>query len=237
MIAKIISIALIIFLLFRLLFSLKNKWGLSVKIKRHLAYILPIAELFVWIGYLIWAVRLIYLSQNYFTLAAVGIVLLVLCIPLYLLLRDFIVGNVLKMQNKVNEGVFIEIEEIKGRIKRAGYFRLDIEDNRGNINSIPYNHIRSKIISQYGINQNLAKVVLRFTFPDTTKVNYIVPLLKRQILNTPWAAVSQDPIVEKTKTENGKLIIEVGTYTLDKSYGENIKNCVDKQFSLSYYQK
>ncbi len=228
MIPKIIIVALIIFLSFRLVFFIKNRVIIPLKVKAHLAYILPIGELFIWLGFLIWTFRLIYQSQNHFTLIAVGVVLLVLSIPQYVLLTDFIVGNVLKMQNKVNEGVFIEIDEIKGRIKRAGYLRLDIEDNRGNINSIPYNNIRSKIISRSGSNPNLTKVVLRFTFPDTTKINYISPILKQQVLNTPWTAVSQAPIIEKTKTENGRLIVEVGVYTMDKLYGENIKNSVDK---------
>ncbi len=226
MIAKILIVALMIFIAFRLVFFVKNRVGISIKIKRHLAYMLPFVELFIWLGFVIWAARLIYLAQNYFTLIAAGSILLILSIPLYAILRDFVVGNILKIQNKVSEGVFIEIEEIKGRIKRAGYLRLDIEDDRGNINSIPYNNIRSKIISQNSTNQNLAKVVLRFSFPETTKVNYITPILKRQILNTPWAAVSQTPIIEKTISENGQLIIEVGAYTLDKLYGENIKNSV-----------
>lgn len=189
---------------------------------------LPIVELFMWLGFVIWAARLIYLAQNYFTLIAVGTVILTLSLPLYTTLRDFVVGNILKIQNKVSEGVFIEIEEIRGRIKRAGYLRLDVEDDRGNINSIPYNKIRSKVISQNSTNQNLAKVLLHFSFPETTKVNHITPILKRQILNTPWVAVSQTPIIEKAINENGQLIVEVGAYTLDKSYGENIKNSVDK---------
>lgn len=192
---------------------------------------LPIVELFIWLGFVIWAARLIYLAQNYFTLIAVGTVILTLSLPLYTTLRDFVVGNILKIQNKVSEGVFIEIEEIRGRIKRAGYLRLDVEDDRGNINSIPYNKIRSKVISQNSTNQNLAKVLLRFSFPETTKVNHITPILKRQILNTPWVAVSQTPIIEKAINENGQLIVEVGAYTLDKSYGENIKNSVDKLWS------
>ena len=228
MIVKIFIVALMIFVAFRLVFFVKNRVDISVQVKRHLAYMLPIAELFIWVGFIIWAARLIYLSQNYFTLIAVSVVILIMSIPLYVILRDFVVGNILKIQNKVSEGVFVEIEEIKGRIKRAGYLRLELEDDRGNINSIPYNNIRSKIISQNSINQNLAKVVLRFSFPENTKVNYITPILKRQILNTSWAAVSQAPIIEKTKIENGKLIIEVGAYTLDRSYGENIQNSVDK---------
>ena len=228
MIVKIFIVALMIFVAFRLVFFVKNRVDISVKIKRHLAYMLPIAELFIWLGFMIWAARLIYLAQNYFTLIAVSVFTLILSIPLYVILRDFVVGNILKIQNKVSEGVFIEIEEIKGRIKKAGYLRLDLEDEHGNINSIPYNNIRSKIISQNSINQNLAKVLLRFSFPENTKVNYITPILIRQILNTPWAAVSQTPIIEKAINENGQLIIEVGAYALDKSYGENIQNSIDK---------
>lgn len=215
-------------MVFRSLFFLKSKVQIAESIKGYLAYMLPIAELLVWIVFLVWIFHWIYRLQNYFVLVAVAVVVLLFSMPLHVLLRDFVMGTILKIQNKINEGLFIEIDEIKGRIKRAGLLRLDIEDDRGNINSIPYNHIRSKIISQPGSNQKLAKVLLQFSFPENTQVNYITPILIQQILNTPWTAVSQAPIIEKAKKENGQLIVEVGVYTLDKSYGENIKNSVDK---------
>lgn len=228
MIPKIIIVALILFFAFRIVFLIKNRAPISAKLQAHLSYVLPITEMFVWIALLIWTFRMIYITQNYFILIALVLVLLVLVMLTYTMLSDFVSGNILKMQNKVREGAFIEVDELKGRIRKVGLLRLDIEDKRGNISSIPYSNIRSKTILQSGSNQNLVKVVLRFAFPDTMKVNYITPILKRQLLNTPWVAVSQAPSIENTSIENGRLWIEVGVYTLDKTYGENIKNSVDK---------
>lgn len=227
MLTKIFIVAFTLLGGFRILHFAKNRIHSSIGLKHHLSYILPSLELFSWIVFFIWVARLIYKSGNYFTIISIGVVLVLLSVPLFILLRDFIFGIFLKFQNKVNEGSFIEIEEIKGQIKKAGYLRLDIEDNHGNLNSITYNSIRSKIISHYGMNPHLEKVVLEFSFPDTIKLNQIIPWLKIQVMNTPWVAVSQAPIIEDVKTENSKLKIKVGAYTLNKSYVENIKNLVE----------
>ncbi|WP_027473787.1 mechanosensitive ion channel domain-containing protein [Saccharicrinis fermentans] len=221
--------ASLVFLGYRILFYLKNKLNISHRFKYQLDYVLSFTELFFWIGFIVWVTKHVYESRNYFILISIGVTICIFAVPLFLVLRDFISGAFLKVQNKVNIGCFIEIDEMKGQIKKAGHLRLDIEDAHGNIHSIPYYNIRSKTILQHSSNQHLDKVILKFSFPETITTDLLIPHLKKQILNTPWVSVSQSPVINKVSHKNNRLNIEVGVYTLNKSYADSIHNMVTAQ--------
>nr|WP_324292768.1 mechanosensitive ion channel domain-containing protein [uncultured Carboxylicivirga sp.] len=167
------------------------------------------------------------MSKNYYVLTSVSILFLLIAVPFFFLIRDFVSGLFLKLQNKLFEGMSIEIEDVKGVVKKNGIFRLDIEDKYGNINSVSYYKIRSKIITRPKVSYNLEKTTLEFIFQEASNTNRILAELKRQLMNIPWVAVRQPPLIENTRVENGKFIVEIGVYMLDKSYAENIKHSVE----------
>jgi len=224
-------IAVFIFSGFRVLSYIISKVRWPLKKKANASYILPLVELFAWITYILLLAKNIYDSRNYFALIALAIVFVLIAFPLYTLIKDFATGIFLKMQNKIIEGTYINIEDIKGTVKKAGHLRIDIEDNHGNINSIPYHNIRSRTISRPGSNQNLEKVTIEFVFQETRTTNEIINQLQKEVMNTPWVAVSQPAIIESTRFEDGNLIVEVGAFVLHKSYAENIKSMVISNFN------
>jgi len=231
MIIKFFIAASLVFLGYRLLFYIKSKLHISNRFKFQLDYVLSLTELFFWVGFIVWVIKHVYESGNYFILISIGVTLCIFAVPLFLVLRDFISGAFLKAQNKVSTGRFIEIDELKGQIKKAGHLRLDIEDTHGNIHSIPYFNVRSKTILQHSSNPHLDKVVLKFMFPPSMTADQLIPSLKKQIMSTPWVAVSQSPVINKVSHKNNRLSIEVGVYTLDKSYADSIKKMVTAQLT------
>lgn len=228
MITTSIIIALALFFAFRVIYLVKNKLPISEKSKQIFSYMLPVFELLLWVSFVLWISWKIYISKNYFALISIGIVFVLFFVPITILIRDFISGVILKLQNKINEGNYIEIEDIKGNIKNAGHFRIDIKDNQGNIGSIPYYTIRSKIIKKQSDNLFLEKIHLTIEVTGEKRVNEVIPEVKRKILNTPWVAVSQEPIVEEVKPENGHTKITFGIYTLNKLFEENIREVLEE---------
>ncbi len=231
MIAKFLFIAVLVFACFRFINFISERIKVPSIQKTKFLHIIPVFELLMWMAYLLWIVKAIYDSRNYFALISIGVVFALVAFPLFMLIRDYITGIILKLQNRIVEGSYIELEETKGIVKKAGHLRMDIEDNHGNICSITYHLVYGKRISKTSTNQYLEKVTLEFEFPETTKVNHLTSLLKRAVMNSSWVAVSQPPIIENTKTMNGKLLVEVGAYVLDKAYAENVKASVISYFS------
>jgi hypothetical protein len=62
--------------------------------------------------------------------------------------------------------------------------------------------------------------------------NELISDLKKQLLSTPWVAVSQPIIIEQIKEKGNLLKVKVGVFTLNKKYEENIKGMVDKNFTF-----
>ncbi len=227
MVIRLLISAIVVFIAFRIIHFINRHVKSSFKIKNHLNELIPLVESFAWMAFVLWVVKVIYDSKNYYALISISTVFLLLSVPLFYLLRDFVTSVFLKLQNKITEGTYIEIEEIKGIVKEAGHFRMDIEDYHGNISSVSYYKIRSKIISKPGANHNLEKATIEFRFADTIKVNELIDKLKKAVLNTPWVAVSQSPIIESTKHEHEKIIIELGIFMLDKAYIEDVRIAIN----------
>ncbi|NJM15782.1 MAG: mechanosensitive ion channel [Bacteroidales bacterium] len=193
MVTRFFAFATVVFIVFRILNAVKYKLPVSQKIKEYVNNLLPVAELMVWVALVVWVAWKVYGTGNYFALVSIAILFLLSVVPVTFLLRDFVAGFYLRMQNKINTGSYVETEGIKGEIKRAGPVSLDIIDSQGNICSVGYYKIRSKVIKKQGDNQHLEKIQLVFAFDGHKKANEIVPVLQAQVMSTPWVAVSQKP--------------------------------------------
>lgn len=227
---KIIIYGTGILLLFRILSFLNKILPLSRKVKHFSGYLLPIIELASWLGFVIWFLRYIYEAEAFTTLIILGVVIVMLIAPVWFLLRDFLHGMFLKIQRKIEIGSRIEIGELKGVIVKTDYFTFDIKIKNGDIDTIPYNKIRSEIITKNAANIHLEKQLITFNIPGNQDVKKILPQLKTTLINAPWVAVSQEPIINNIRSEANISVVEVIVYILKKEYAEKITEYVKKNF-------
>jgi len=215
---------------FRFLNYIQKIIPYAKSIKHHIAYLVPILELVVWIVYAMWCLEAMYRIENYSGLIMISFILVLFAIPARFLMRDFLNGIFLKVQRKIDVGDYIQLEGIEGKIKHAGHFRLEIQTQQGDIRAIPYGLIGLGIISKPGNNLNLNKRLLVFRLPDSFNIEMLLPELEKALMNTPWVAVSQPPIIETVTHENGEHIIEVLVFTLKKEHSDKISKMVEKNF-------
>jgi len=220
-----------ILLLFRILSYLNKILPFTKKFKHYSGFLLPIFELASWLGYAIWCLRHIYEAEAYTTLIILGILIVLLFAPAWFLIRDFLHGMLLKIQRKIEIDTKIEIGDLKGVIVKTDYFTFDIKTGDGNIDTIPYNKIRSEIITKNAANIHLEKQLLSFKIPAKNNINKTIPELKNILVNAPWVAASQEPIIKvfSSKTENYK--VEAIVYVLKKEHTEKIVDYVNKNFN------
>jgi len=234
MILRIFISILMLLVVFRLIYFIHKKFVYRKSIKHHFGYLIPLAELFAWIGLILWITNYIYQSQNYLGLIILAVLFVLLVVPVFFLIRDFIFGIYLKIQRKVDKGDCIIFEDIEGEILKAGHFSMEIRDLDGDISTIPYNRIKAKILSKHGVNPNLKKQKLTFRFSDSLETSKLIPELEKNILNTPWVAPSQKLLIQYIKSDGGEHVINVILYTLKNEYAENIRKMVEKSFKLAY---
>jgi hypothetical protein len=230
---KIFTIGILLFAGFRLLVLIARKITFSKKIRHHLNYILSILELIVWFSFLTWVIKLVYESKDRYILVFAAVAFILLLVPAFILLRDFIFGVFLKAQNKVVEGTFIDLGDMKGEIVKAGQFFLNIEEKPGNIKSLGYYKVHSRVISISGDKHQLERLVLEFNFPVSNRINELIERLNYQLLNTPWIAASKAPVVESINTEGKITVIRMAVFVINISYRENIMEMVNQKLALA----
>jgi len=146
------------------------------------------------------------------------------------LIRDLLFGIFLKAQNKIPLGAVIEIDDNKGKIAKTGNFFLNLQDAHGSIKTYSYYKLNSKVISSLGDHRELEKLEMVFTLVQKGNINELISKLEKQLLSTPWVAVSQPIIIEQLKRKDDLLSLKVGLFALSKKYEENIKEMVEKNF-------
>jgi hypothetical protein len=228
---RIFTIGILLFAGFRLLVFMVRKVSFSKRIRHHLNYILSILELIVWFAFLTWVVKLVYESKDRYILVFVAVAFILLLVPAFILLRDFVFGVFLKAQNKVIEGAFIDLGDIKGEIVKAGQFFLNIEEKPGNIKSLGYYKVNSRVISLSGDKHQLERLVLEFNFPVENKISELVEKLNYQLLNSPWIAASKAPIVESIDSEGERTVIRMAVFVINISYKESIMEMVNQNLA------
>jgi hypothetical protein len=227
---RILIFATGILLMFRALAYLNRLLPFSKKVKHYTGYLLPVVELVSWTGFAIWCLHFIYEAEAYTVLIGLGVLIVLLLTPTWFLVRDFLYGLFLKIQRKIEPDSKIEIGKLKGVIVKTEYFTFDILNKDGSIITIPYNKIRSEIITKNAANIHLEKQFLHFKIPPGKDANKMLPQLKNTLINSPWVATSHEPIINKIITENNQTEVEVIVYMLKKEHTEKITEYVQKNF-------
>jgi len=227
---KIITLGIALLILYRIVSFLNKRLPISGETRHYLTVILPIAELLTWLGFAVWCIRIMYESEAYAMLITISIIIILMIIPSWFLIRDLIYGILLVIQRKIELNTRIEIGEISGKVVKVGYFTFEIKSKDGNIETIPYSKIQSQVITNSSENINLEKQLVSFTIPSTKNMDETVDRLKLILLNSPWVAASQQPIIKNARHENDSHIIEVFIYSLKKDYIEKIRDYVATSF-------
>lgn len=227
---EIILVGLGVLLIFRILSYLKKILPFSKKTKHFTGFILPVVELISWFGFLLWCLNLIYKADSYSALFVFVILIALLFAPAWFFVRDFLHGLQLKIQRKIEPDSKLEIGNLKGVVLKTDYFTFDIKTGDGNIHTIPYNKIRTEIISKTASNIHLQKYCLSFQIQSKQDINQIITGLKLTLINAPWTAASQEPVVNITSSETNNYLLETVIYILKKEHAERIEEYVKQNF-------
>ena len=219
-----------ILLFFRIMSYLNRILPFSKKVKHYTSMVLPAIELISWTGFLIWCMQHLYNLQDYITIIILGVFIVLLIVPAGFLIRDYLHGTLLQLQHKIKTDERIEIGELKGIITKTDHFTFDIKTDSGEIKTIPYNKIRSDIISKNAANINLEKQVISFDIPSNRSIGKIIPQLKTTLMNSPWMAASQEPVIKIISAESENYLVEAIVYVIKKEHAERIAEYVRNNF-------
>lgn len=227
---KLVLYGIVLLLFFRAVSFAVKRLSFQPALLRTLTLMLPVAELLAWLGFLVWGIREITETESnavLYAFAAAGAVVLVAA---WFLIREFIYGLSLVIQGKLETGAPVKIEQLTGKITRIGHFSFDLITDDGSIETIPYSRVKSEIISRPGQNVHLEKAYIRFAAPVNQNIEQVTEGLKKTLLNAPWVAASQQPIIKNISTGENAHVFEVVVYLPEKALAGKVKAYVERNF-------
>lgn len=206
---------------------------LKRKVRVYGSNLLPVAELLSWMAWLIWSVSKLYAAYKVSALLTIGVILIILVIPMWFLLRDFLYGIVLKLQGRVDKGTSIESGNLRGMVLKAGHLNFTMRTREGNIADIPYSRVMLKVIQRQGTNINLQLRSLILDIPGFSEEEELTESLSKILVNAPWVAASTLPVVRSVIKHEDFMRAEIGVQVLAKSHLNKIKDYVLNELNLS----
>jgi hypothetical protein len=189
----------------------------------------PVAGLAVALGYLGFAVRVLFrdasgrpLGELTLVSLLLGLLLVAVVIVSWESTRNFFSGVVLKAGGSVQMGDLVRIGEVHGRVMRLGHRALVIETADGAEAVLPYAEVTRGLVQRTKVIHGAALHAFNLPRPRGTAL----PELKRKIVDTAlrchWSSPVREPKVEVV--DDGSL--EVTVFALHQDYGPDIEAAV-----------
>lgn len=184
-------------------------------------------------AWLIWSVSKLYNEYKISALLTIGVITIVLVIPMWYLLRDFLYGIVLKLQGRVDKGTAIETGNLKGVVLKSGYLNFTMKTRDGNIADIPYSKVMLKVMQRQDTNVNLQLRQLSMDLPVEIGEDELREKLFTALRNAPWVAASTLPVIKSIVKHHHFIRAEVGVHVLAKSHLCKIKDYVFAEMGVN----
>lgn len=223
---ELIVYAIILFAALRISVWLIKILPVRKAIKKRLLRVFPIIEFFLWIGFVIWVVSNLLQDTFIFKPIILSLLLIGILLLAWFVLKDFIAGLVLKTQIDIKIGDKIKIAESDGIITDIGYLALQIESESGEIELIPYSHVKSRKLIKPNPNTFFVKELIRLDVAKTMQINELTEKIRRIILNSPYSAVTKQPVFNKIDERNDDFHLEIYVFVLNKNHAKLLKEKV-----------
>jgi hypothetical protein len=229
----IIFSALLIMVFFRLFKYLLQFMHLTREKSNLVIQYLPLTELIVWTLYLSWAIHYLYVRGFLVTLAPLIIFAVIILYLAWYALKDIIAGIVFKTVNEVNLHDFISVAGISGKITAMKHTSLEIEDNSGQIISIPYSRITGNLLMRHFPSQSILSHNFRFRtsyrdLPDG--VFDLMENLRLTILSFPWSSQKKPPKIVIEEENSKDILFNITVFSLEESYFTRMEKFLEKEF-------
>lgn len=217
------------FFIFRLCYVLIPILVRKQSLKDFLLKLAPFAEGISWLLFSVWSIR--YTIESSET-ASVGIAILLFVVFIcfvWFVLRDFIGGILLRMENAIALNERLHIKGVKGWVSKIGYLSLELVNDEGQTVRIPFRTVQGNI----RLKDNPAKRIKAHQFelmlPKVEEIDTLIEQQKILLHAAPWSSVTKSPEIRFQAESSNYYHFNVVIYTLQVAYFQKIKNYLLKK--------
>lgn len=233
MILKFLIIGVCLFFSFRFSNRIIKRIPVRKKLRETIIYIFPIAELVLWIFFLIWAVHALFEGKFFYPALIISLIILLLILIGWFVIKDFIAGMIIKTGAEMKVNDIIKIADLSGKVLNLGYLSFVIENEEGERITIPYSKISGQKIIKPNPSNILKKFKISLTLPKTDSLPVIKEKIRRIVLNAPWTSITKPPVFNMIADNGHNLKFEIAFYALSETHAAYVDEYVKKAFSVT----
>jgi small-conductance mechanosensitive channel len=194
---------------------------------------LPFAELVAWSIYLIWAIQ--YLAVRSYLVTVFPLMIFVIII-LYLAwygLKDIIAGIVFNASYSLQINDQIIVMGISGKVMAILHTRIELEDNSGQIISIPYSKLAGDVVFRNYPSQSNLSYHFKLEIPAPGSPGDIFEVMEKiriTLLALPWTSQKKPPKIAIEEENNESVLLGITIFSIDESYFPRIEKVLENEF-------
>ncbi|TVQ91855.1 MAG: hypothetical protein EA393_04285, partial [Bacteroidetes bacterium] len=227
-----LMVGAIIFVFFRLFKYLMQFIRLPLQQVDFFNKYLPLAELIIWILFLLWSIQYLGSRGQIITLVPLLVFIILILYLAWYSMKDITAGVIFKTGKTHHINDHISVSGITGKITAMGLRNLEIEDYSGQIVTIPY----SKIVGNIMLKSYPSQSLLSHNFQMKIAVNENIDIfqtienMRTSILTLPWSSQKKEPkIIVETETDDF-FTLSITIFSLDESYFKKTEKYLQEQY-------
>lgn len=187
-------------------------------------------EAVIWAAYAFWALDRVFVDPLYSAVATLSLLTVLGGLFAWFVIKDWLAGVVLRIQDVYESDQFLELGERRGRVTRLGHLTIEIEQEDGDRVKIPYSRISGQIHSIHHPEALSNYYRFRITVPRPVSVADATLALRTAILNTPWSSPNKPTRINLLETKQESYTFEAVVYATRQSFAQSIEDAVRQDF-------
>ena len=193
---------------------------------------LPVAELIVWIIFLLWSIQYLGNRGQLITLVPFLVFIILILYLAWYSLKDITTGVIFKTGKTHHINDHISVVGITGKITAMGLRNLEIEDYSGQIVTIPYSKIVGNIMLKSYPSQSLLSHNFRMKIAsnENTDIFRTIENMRTSILTLPWSSQKKEPKISIDMETDQYCTLSITIFSLDESYFKKTEKYLQEQY-------
>lgn len=221
--AGLLILAALLFLFFR---AIKATFLTRTR-QRRIAEYFPIAEVVVWLLFILWSINILLKDSLYHMIAVLALSAVIVAGLGWFVARDLIAGIVLRFSDHFNRRQKLLLENEQGTIIDAGLLALSLQKEDGSTLKIPWSKISGQVYGKGMTDESQNTLIFTIDAENRQSPEKLQDKIRQAILLTVGVALNREPKIQIVNGPKGQQQIKITAYTLNPACFSNIRNNVN----------
>jgi hypothetical protein len=193
--------------------------------------IILFTKLASWSVFIIYAVEQIFYNYPMAGRIATVILLFMVIGISWQIIREFILGVLVKFEGSYPVNRRVKIKKIEGKIKSLGSRHMVIETEKGESLHIPYSLIQKNLQFRSQSDSIFKSHTFELELPNSIIFEEYHRIISAVLCNCHWVSLTKDPIINLINEDQESLRLQITTYPVDEKHKVTIENLLKSKLA------